>query len=158
MTKLYIDKKNNLLHFRIEKRNDNNWNIFLGNSYFGRKKASSFEKDFDLTEEVIVSKTEIKDFIEKLSKAIDNKNKNEVVLDIEYLENKPQFQFSINYDDKKDMYKLMSSYNSLYSAHKSTREEDQYLYENGGSRISIQRKHSQEDLMDFINQLKKDIK
>ncbi len=153
-------------HIRVEKRDEGTWNIFLANSFVGREHVDMTEHDYDFTEEVVIDKKGIKNIITAIYDVVKKQSGDDIEIKINYIENKPQFKMTIVYvtpGHRKEnvlnvnKFEFTPSYSALFSAHKYTREEDQYLYELG-YRFGFPGYYEGNELEDFCKQLEKEIK
>ncbi|HBU06634.1 MAG TPA: hypothetical protein DEB09_00960 [Candidatus Magasanikbacteria bacterium] len=156
-------KKEDLL--RIIKKNDNLWQIEIG-PWYENGKPWTDTQNFLTKEKIIMSKDDLFSLIEEIKMILRENISKETKLNLSFRENLPQLEISvcvIDHDyplfseDLLGMVQFTPSINIKYLIRGYGREEDQYLYENGGRHEGMVQYYSIEEITKFINDIEKEI-
>jgi len=161
--KMHNEPKETLI--RITKKDDGVWQIEVGPWYENGKPWVDIQ-NFLTKEEILMNKQDLKQFANEIRRIINEKVEKSVFLDLSFQKNEPQFKIKmccVNDDypllslTNKGKFEFNPSININYLTRGYGREEDQYLYENGGQHEGLTQYYKEDELNSFVENIEKEI-
>jgi len=137
------------------------WSVIIGNW-----PENSDSLDLKTTEEIVMKKDDLSNFANEIRRVVGLKTQERVVLALSFKKNKPQFRFCLTYITPKDgqidgselsaSFDVDIGFHNYYSAKKETREDLQYIYEDGGQHMGLVIRYPEDILLEFADELEKE--
>ena len=144
----------------VKKGDEDLWNIYAGYWYqAGRETA---DLNLKATEEVLMSANDLMRMAFEIRRCLAIKNIEAERLNLTFYDNKPDMIVGMYYltegarfyhPSEEGLFAFGVTINVFYSTVKHTREEDQYLYENGGDQTGLTKNYPPELLAKFADDL-----
>jgi len=150
------------------------WDLYIGN-WLGNPEIDIYGIDFKPTKPISMKANDLLQLAKEIRIAVDEKPYkddpyySEKELNLTFYENEPKCKMKIRYQypDSKKFHRVKSwdnkfqfsiGFNINYSVVKDTREENQYLYEDGGKNMAYNIHYTDDELLSFADDIEKEVK
>lgn len=157
--------KNNVL-VRIYKKESELWKIEVG-PWHENGFLQTYNDNFLTKEEVTMNKEDLRKLANEIKRVLGDHISEDTKLRLTFRQNKPEFRITMRYVGQDHpyysksiagMFEFTPSINIKYLNRAYGREEDQYLYEDGGHHEGFVQYYKVEELEEFVRQLEQEVK